>query len=147
MENSMESSFCSVCSVSQFYSFSAKSIPQQESLPVGCVPTACKTVCFSVATTRCHSQGMGPQVNKFEQVSSVGHQMSVAGGCTVKSKASWAMIVLVDGELATVTVPASGGFVWSKCWWCYCLTLQFRPDAPTVTAPAVYRQQVESLVP
>ena len=38
-----------------------------------------QTIHASVATTRCHTQG-GPQVNKFVEVSSVGHQMSVAGG-------------------------------------------------------------------
>ena len=32
----------------------------------------------SVITTRCRLGG-GPEVNKFEQVSSVGHQMPVAG--------------------------------------------------------------------
>ena len=40
-----------------------------------------QTVRASVAATRCCS-GLGgfPQVNKFEQVSFVGHQMSVTGG-------------------------------------------------------------------
>ena len=33
----------------------------------------------SIATTRCHSQ-RGPQMNKFEQISSEDHQMSLAGG-------------------------------------------------------------------
>ena len=44
-----------------------------------CLPT----ICVSVANTRCQYQrgggGMGPQVNKFEQVSSDDHLMSVAG--------------------------------------------------------------------
>ena len=31
----------------------------------------------SVATTRCQYEGVGPQVKKFEQVSSDEHQMSV----------------------------------------------------------------------
>ena len=49
---------------------------KQESIPVGCVPLT------SVATTRCQYQWgeVGPQVHKFEQVSSDDHQMSVAGG-------------------------------------------------------------------
>ena len=35
----------------------------------------------SVATTRCQYRGVvGPQANKFEQVSSNDHQMSVAAG-------------------------------------------------------------------
>ena len=38
-----------------------------------------QTMRASVAITRCCSGG-DPQVNKFEDVSSVGHQMSVAGG-------------------------------------------------------------------
>ena len=44
--------------------------------------TVClQTVRASVATTRCCLEmGVGcPQVNKVEQVSSIGHQMSVAG--------------------------------------------------------------------
>ena len=31
-------------------------------------------------STRCQYWQRGPQMNKFEQVSSVGHQMSLAGG-------------------------------------------------------------------
>ena len=38
------------------------------------------TVRVSVATTRCQYQGVGPQVNKCEQISSDDHQMSVTGG-------------------------------------------------------------------
>ena len=34
----------------------------------------------SVASTRCHSRGVGPQMNKFKQVSSDHHQMSLGGG-------------------------------------------------------------------
>ena len=34
----------------------------------------------SVAITRCHSRGVGPQMNKFKQVSSDNHQMSLGGG-------------------------------------------------------------------
>ena len=45
-----------------------------------------QTVHASVANTRCCSgsggRGVGwvPQVNKFEQISSIGHQMSITGG-------------------------------------------------------------------
>ena len=40
------------------------------------------TVCASA--TRCqYGRGVGPQVNKTEQVSSDGHQMSVAGDTSV----------------------------------------------------------------
>ena len=47
------------------------------------VTAACKPYVLpvSVANTRCLFRG--PQVSKFEQVSSVGHQMSVAGGSQV----------------------------------------------------------------
>ena len=48
---------------------------KQDSISVECLPPA------SVATTKCQYQweGGGLQVNKFEQVSSDDHQMSVAG--------------------------------------------------------------------
>ena len=39
------------------------------------------TILVLVATTRCqYHEGMGPQVSKFEQVTSDDHQMSIAGG-------------------------------------------------------------------
>ena len=45
------------------------------------MPTAyLQTMRASVATTRCCSGEGDPQVNKFEHISKVGHQMSVAGG-------------------------------------------------------------------
>ena len=37
-----------------------------------------QTICESVAITRCHLRE-GPQVNKFQQVTSVTHQMSLLG--------------------------------------------------------------------
>ena len=47
---------------------------QKDSTPVGCISPA------SVHTTRCqYWLGVGPQVNKFEQVSSDDHQKSVVG--------------------------------------------------------------------
>ena len=50
---------------------------KQESIPVKCVPPARRTL----PPTRCqHPCGGGPQVNKFEQVSSFGYQTLVAGG-------------------------------------------------------------------
>ena len=70
------------------------------------------TVCVLVAA-RCQNQWEGPQVNKFEQVSSDDHQMSLAGTglgwgdpmsgggpraragggvhCTKRTNASWVM--------------------------------------------------------
>ena len=43
--------------------------------------------------------GVGPQVNKFERISSLGHQLSLVQGgqytekaCTVRSNASWTMV-------------------------------------------------------
>ena len=43
--------------------------------------TYLETVCasISVVTTRCHTLGVGPQMNKFEQISSDHHQMSLVG--------------------------------------------------------------------
>ena len=48
---------------------------KQERIPVGCVPPA------SVSTTKFMSvpMGVGPQVNKFEQVSSDDYHMSLVG--------------------------------------------------------------------
>ena len=52
-----------------------------ESILVGCVPLVCKLY----VQPECHSLGWvgfegAPQVNKFEQIFSVDHQMSVAVG-------------------------------------------------------------------
>ena len=88
----------------------------QEIIPVRCVLPACQPYELwppDVSTGRGCGVG-GPQMNKFEQVSSYGHQMSLAGGwawpelgvpclmargaaaagrgCTVKSNASWVMV-------------------------------------------------------
>ena len=38
------------------------------------------TICASIAHRCQHWQGRGPEVNKFEKVSSDGHHMSLAGG-------------------------------------------------------------------
>ena len=60
---------------------------EQDSIPVGCVPPACQPYAFQwlpldVST----SMGViGPKVNKFEQVSSDDHQMSVAVGVGLTS--------------------------------------------------------------
>ena len=80
---------------------------QQESIPVGCVPPACQPY---VLWWSPDVRTGGPQVNKFEQVFSNCHQMSLAGGwaggvtclvsrggdearaCTVRSNASWVMV-------------------------------------------------------
>ena len=51
-----------------------KAILKQESIPVGCL---LPTIRAPVATTRCHSGDGGSQVNTFEQVSSICHQMSL----------------------------------------------------------------------
>ena len=53
----------------------------QESIPVGCVPPACAD-CNAFKSHQISVMGWeggGPQVNKFEQVSSGGLQMSLAG--------------------------------------------------------------------
>ena len=53
---------------------------QQDSIPVGCVPPTCQPYVFHwlplYVTT---GWELGPQVNKYEQVSSDDHQMSVTG--------------------------------------------------------------------
>ena len=55
---------------------------KQDSIPVECVPPTCKLYVFwwppqGVSTMQ---GGVGTQMNKFEQVSSDDHQMSMAGG-------------------------------------------------------------------
>ena len=52
----------------------------QEIIPVGCVLPSCLPYVFKWSTPDVHAGGMGigPQVNKFEQVCSDDHQMSVA---------------------------------------------------------------------
>ena len=53
----------------------------QESISAGCLLPACPNrTCFRVHTTRCQYQWEGPQVNKFEQVTSDCHQMSLPEG-------------------------------------------------------------------
>ena len=47
---------------------------EQESIQIECVSPA------SVATIKCDTGGIDPQVNKLVQVSSDDHQMSLAGG-------------------------------------------------------------------
>ena len=54
------------------------------------------TVCVLVAT-RCQYQWEGPQVNKFEQVSSDGHQMSLVG--TVRS--SEVQCIMGNGDMGS----------------------------------------------
>ena len=56
----------------------------QDSTPVGCIPPACQPYVFQWppldVSTGGRGGGLGPQVNKFEQVSNDDHQMSVAEG-------------------------------------------------------------------
>ena len=52
-------------------------IRQQENIPVGYVPPACKPYVFQWLLLGVTS--WGPQMNNFEQVSSDGHQMSLVG--------------------------------------------------------------------
>ena len=49
---------------------------KKENIPVACVPLADRTCCSSDQISAPRS----PQVNKFEQVSGLGHQVSRAGG-------------------------------------------------------------------
>ena len=65
--------------------------------------TRLQTVCASVATTRCHS--WGSEVNKFEQVSSVGHQMSTAGGVYSEVQG-----IMGNGHMGTAPPGADTGF-------------------------------------
>ena len=88
--------------------------PRQESILVGCVPPACQP--YVLLPPDVSTDWEGGQLNKFEQVSSYGHQMSLAvgpegsmsdgreggvpmsdvggggGGSTVRSNASWVMV-------------------------------------------------------
>ena len=54
---------------------------KQDSIPVGCVPPACQPYVFwwPPLDVSKGAGGVGHQVDKFEQVSSDGHQMSVVG--------------------------------------------------------------------
>ena len=74
---------------------------QQESIPVGCILPACQPYVFwwpplDVRT----GEGVGPQENKFEPLSSDDHHMPVAGekvrclvsGGRVGPNASWVMV-------------------------------------------------------
>ena len=58
---------------------------RQESIPVGCILNVCVDyTCFN--GHQMSALWGAPKVNKFEKVSSDGHQMSLAGGpCPVKS--------------------------------------------------------------
>ena len=58
-----------------------------------------QTVYASAATTRCHS--WGSQVNKFEQVSSVGHKMSTAGGLYSEGQGIMGLNFLISLSLWT----------------------------------------------
>ena len=73
------------------------SLTELDSIPVGCEPPALPPICALVAT-RCQHLGI-PQVNKFEQVSGLGHQMSLA-------EVSWGSLYGVGGEVqGQGTVP------------------------------------------
>ena len=56
-----------------------KTIWEQESIPVGCVLPACQLYMLQPPDVSTRGQ-VGPSVNKFEQVSSYGHQVSLAMG-------------------------------------------------------------------
>ena len=71
-------------------------------------------MCFSGHHQMFLEEGGSPQMNKFEQVSSDGHQMSQAGAsseagdmldirdggtCKVRSNASWAMVIYGESPL------------------------------------------------
>ena len=56
---------------------------QQDSIPVGYIPPTCKPYLFQFQLPPpdvAPRGGGGPQMNKFEQVSSDHHQMSLTGG-------------------------------------------------------------------
>ena len=54
-------------------------MPIQESTPVGCVPPACQPYMLLWLPDVCTSREGGPQVHKFEQVSTRCHWMPVTG--------------------------------------------------------------------
>ena len=54
---------------------------EQENIPVGCVPPTCQRYMFQLPPLDVSSSGsrVGPQVIKFEHVSNVDHEVSLAG--------------------------------------------------------------------
>ena len=79
------SAACSPCPVSTYQTQTGNQLNQKrESIPVGCLPPVCKPYVLQWPAPDVTSQGVrgGPQVNKFEQVSSTCHQMSLLGSQT-----------------------------------------------------------------
>ena len=83
----MEHGDCLCGNISIFisiYNFEMPNIfSEQENIPVGCVLHACQPYMLGGHQISVLVGGMGPQVNKCEQVSSDKHQMSLVGepGC------------------------------------------------------------------
>ena len=94
---------CTLVSVTAKY----RKHERQEIIPVGCVLPACANyTCF---TTRCQKWWRGPEVNKFEQISSHSHQMWLAEG---QGGQGWGILmshVQKEGELGWVKGPMCGG--------------------------------------
>ena len=63
-----------------------------------------QTTCASVTTTRCLFLE-GPQVNKFEKVSNVDHQMSVARGVGARSDVGGTLPCDLSHDAFDVTYP------------------------------------------
>ena len=74
---------------------------KQECIPVGCVPLASLDVSTGGGRGR-----VGPQVNKFEQVSSHDHQMSLAVGGYLEGE--W----VVCAEEGVGMSRGRGAYVW-----------------------------------
>ena len=72
-----------LCMHNTCFSVKGKLCNKQESIPVGCVlPTCANCTCFS--SHQVSEVVEGPEVNRFEQVSSDGCQMSLVGGVPVQ---------------------------------------------------------------
>ena len=59
---------------------------KEESIPVGCIPAARRPYVFSSQPPDVSTSKGDPQVNKFEHVSGLGHQMLLAGGLYIDER-------------------------------------------------------------
>ena len=64
----------------QYQNFLCEDIKDKKAFQYEAYLAPAPIACAPIATTRCYSGEGGAQMNKFEQVSSDDHQMSLAGG-------------------------------------------------------------------
>ena len=81
---------------------------QQDSIRVGRVPPLLHRTCISSQLPDVSTGG--PQVNKFEQVTSLGHQISLGGRLAWRMKSkSKAPVIIVTKKLYLPAVSSAGG--------------------------------------